>query len=536
MDNTRVTYLSLGLIALCISAVYGQTFYFDLITFDDNHFITKNDNVLKGITLDTVKWAITTDKTGIWHPLTWLTYQAESSLLGADNNAVRHVTNAALHFFNAALIYLVCLQVKQSNRIALMAALIFALHPQHVQVVAWISERKELLATFFALSSLVIFLKWRIDGRCKYYVLVVLLYALALMSKPSALPMVALFIVIDTLYFNNIDRSNIYKRVGEYLPLILLASAVAMITISIKTHDRVSMVFSDGQATMTAFRWLSLIPLNLAHYLQSSLWPWPLPVLIETPRTVEPGRLFIAVGIIITALLIWWTYKRKGSVFNISVLWFILFWLPISGLISMGSYYVADRYMYQPHIGLIIGITILADSTLKYRQSIKTVFGVAALLALGILTSIQVGYWKDSVTLFDRELVINPASERAPIYAGWQKQLEGEVDHALLYYGLAITNNPKSYYGYAYKGFLKFRIGHHREAVELFKKALTTPNSKRGHYVNVVYEKLAWLLFVQGKYQEAEKIINRAKKRNIKSKYILTIERNIRKRKEKNND
>lgn len=343
--------ISVSLIAIVVVVIYGQTAWFGLVTYDDPHFVGLNKMVLDGLSKETFVWSFTTTDLGIWHPITWLSYQLESTLFGAENDTARHLHNMVLHFANSLLVWLLMRSLGLGRLTALFIALVWAVHPQHVQVVAWISERKELLATCFGLGALWCYIAWWQDNRQYKYALSIIAFMLAIASKPSIVP---LCLIIPFYSLTHLSGHSIKRVMYSSVPFIILALVISVSTIQLKTNGKIESALTNDQYTMDVSLWLALIPKGLAHYLSSFVWPWPLPVMITTPKVVsfwDAAKNFMVVAVFLF-MSIYLSLKNSTACFGF--VWFILFWLPVSGLISLGAFYVADRYMYLPHIGLII--------------------------------------------------------------------------------------------------------------------------------------------------------------------------------------
>ena len=266
------------LIVVAVASVFGQTFGHQSIGYDDPYFISLVPQVMSGLSWENTQWAWSTDQMSIWHPLTWFSYQLESDLFGAENDGARFVINTLLHLANSWLVYLICKGFRFSKLQALLISLLFAVHPQHVEVVAWLSERKELLATFFMLLSLRQVLKFREIPSIKAYVFSLVFFVLALSSKVSAAPLALLLPVIHIIDIRFEPQTKalsyraLLKTLLKWLPFLAVAGVVSLITVNMQAASVSEKLINLD----SSLNYLLMIGIRFAWYLQMSFWPEPL--------------------------------------------------------------------------------------------------------------------------------------------------------------------------------------------------------------------------------------------------------------------
>lgn len=544
-------------LALLCAMLYGQVHHFALVALDDIYFISLNEQVVTGLSWHNIEWAFKTAYMGIWHPLTWLSYQIESSLFGADNNSVRHIANLCLHIVVTCLVYAILRLLAKKRLLALLLAVLFAVHPQHVQVLAWVSERKELLAALFCFTAFYLYLvlvtltlsislQTKLNKatlkktKGKQTIGIVLLYSAALMSKYSAMPLAFVIMfddLLQTLNQKGETRQALWQRVKAqlslYLPLLFLAIAATLLTLYTQQKHKPELIAAPIDGVMSLRIWLEMIVLGLGHYLQTFIMPWPLPLLIERPDEILWSTL-IKSGLWIAGFAAIWCRFWRNRLVSLGAVWFLFFWLPTSGVVPIGPIYVADRYMYQAHLGLLLMLLGMmnqfANSAGVYSPSLERVGYIilcVAIVCFAALSQQQARHWQNSITLFEHEMRVNPDSVLAPIYIGWAYQQQKNYPAAMQAFEQAIEVRPDDYYAYAYKGFLAQEMGDLETAKGAYQTAMQYGRKTSHHYLLRVYESLAWVYYSQGRYRSASKVVERGMKLFPRSEYLPSLRDNL---------
>ena len=483
--------------------VYWQVATFEFINLDDAYYVYKNNNVRTGLALDNLLWSLTATDVGLWQPLVWISYQFESVVFGSENPQARHLVNLLLHCCNVVLVfYLVC-RISGERVYGFLVALLFALHPQHVQSVAWIAQRKDVLSAFFFLACLLVYTRALQTGvgragYYRWYGLALILFILALMSKPSVVPLPVLLLLLDYWYANRngtLRDVRFAQLLINKVPFILVAGVVAGITLQLKHPSFIntpSFKLENLSSTLS----------GLFFYAKTLFIPWPMPVLVEIPNST-PAILVISTAVLLIVLLVIMIRSRRTHpLIGFGLLWFYVLWLPVSGVVPLGQFYVADRYAYLPHIGAFIALIALLRSLPIHREKLKAGFFLFLALACGLLAALQVTYWRNAVTLFEREIEINPASKWGYLYAGEALLARGNTEKSLGYFDHALSIDESISMIHEYRGDALRKLGRVDEAYQAYRLAVRN-NPRRGN----AYVGLAQILLERNDSELARAIL-----------------------------
>ena len=415
-------YADLLIIAALVFAtlvIYAQVLGHQFINLDDANYITENPMVNRGLTLAGIMQALTSFHAANWHPLTWISHMIDCQLFGL--HAGGHLFVSALfHCANVALVFWFLRRATGGPDgtgsvwpSAIVAAL-FALHPLHVESVAWAAERKDTLSTFFGLLSLIAYVRYVESPSRKRYALVALTLALGLMAKPMLVTWPFVMLLLDYWPLRRFQkseaggyRSMVSDLVVEKIPLFVIAAVSALITLLAQSHTGAVITFT------TAPLWprLSNVLLAYAKYVWRTFWPHNLALYYPYPHIFNVWHLIVAaVGLLVITAFCFWERKRRPYLI-VGWLWFLGTMVPVIGIVQVGEQALADRYHYIPSIGLFIALVFgLADLAARQPLLSKTVPALtgAALLILAVLTFRQVQLWHDTFTLFQHTLRIVP--------------------------------------------------------------------------------------------------------------------------------
>jgi protein O-mannosyl-transferase len=530
------------LLALVTLLVYLPVARDAFVVYDDSTYVTDNRIVQNGLTWAGMQWAFTTGHGGNWHPLTWLSHMADCALFGLNAGA-HHSVNMLFHAANTVLLFLLLLRLTGALWAGAFVAALFAWHPLHVESVAWISERKDVLSTFFALLTLLAYTRYvhkgagpedqAANGTIRetkiqnpfsifhlpssfFYWLALLCFALGLMAKPMlvTLPFVMLLLdywPIQRLVlrsrgeggFNRplaIHRSSTIPRlVLEKWPFFALTIASCVVTYLAQRH---------GEAVMT----LEQLPLNLRlanaliayeQYLAKMIWPVDLAVFYPLPSQLSWIRAMTATAVAVLGAGSWlaWRTRRACPYLLIGWLWFLGTLVPVIGLVQVGSAAMADRYAYFPLIGIFIAVAFgIRDLAGRFR-ALKIALAAAAVLILAaclLLTKNQIRYWHDSQSLFAHTIAATGDNSYALNNYGVALELEGQTGEALAWYREALRISPGHVQAQYNLGNLLDKLGRSEAArVELLKAVQLDPTRAYLHNtLGVVLVKL-------GRFDEA---------------------------------
>ncbi len=440
----------------------------DFISVDDETYLTNNPPVLAGLSWRGVRWAFTTFHASNWHPLTWLSLMAGCDLFGTWP-AAHHCVNELLHLANVALLFFLLLRMTDRLAPSAFVAGVFALHPVHVESVAWLAERKDVLSACFFLLTLHAYVSYVRKPSWRRMPLIIALYALGLLSKPMLVTTPFVLLLLDYWPLRRITGSvgcasahrlfpstkktsnrcaeahiTMAKLVLEKIPLFVLAIACCIVTLLAQRHAMV-----DMRAVPIGLRIENAI-FAIPRYMLNAIWPtrlyfgYPLRPEIPTQEVLVSALLLIAITIAVVSL------RRRFPPLVVGWFWFVGMLVPVLGIIQVGGVAMADRYMYLPMIGLSTAIAFSVDS-IVIKQNVRRAIGALAsiaLIGLGVLTWIQVGYWMNSVTLFAHSLQLN--SDNFIVEHNYARALlmAGKGNEAIDRYRQLVTRYPQHVTGW----------------------------------------------------------------------------------------
>ena len=409
--------ISLALVA-AVLAVYSRVATHEFISLDDPIWITDNERVQQGLTFENIPWAFRVVLDGNWVPLTWLSHMAVVEVFGV--NAGAHLLiNVVLHALNSMLLFLVLAHMTRRIWPSALVAALFALHPLHIESVAWVTERKDVLSTFFWMLTLLAYSRYAQRPGPGRYVAVAALFTLGLLAKPMLVTLPCVLLLLDfwplqrTAERSESSSSNLGRLVIEKLPLLAIAACIAAVTI--ETQRRGGAM--DLLGPVSALTRLMNAAAAYAIYFRQTFWPFDLAVFY--PRHAEPalkdyallGAALVAMALMAAAVL----WKRRPYV-AIGWLWYLGTLIPVIGLVQVGQQAHADRYTYVPLIGLFIvcawTLADLVQARPKLRRGAAAI-AVTLLLALSLRTWDQLSHWRNSETLFYHALNVTPKNSNA---------------------------------------------------------------------------------------------------------------------------
>lgn len=393
----------LGLIsATC--AVFWPVRNYPFVNYDDSDYVTGNAHVLAGWTSEGIRWAFTTFHAANWHPLTWLSLMLDVQLFGVGPGA-HHAVSLAIHTAGAAILFAALRLMTASRWASALVAALFALHPLHVESVAWISERKDVLCgLFWMLAMLGHALSAKRPGSgWRWFTLAA--FALGLLAKPMTVTLPFALLLLDYWPLRRIDSAATAKRcLFEKIPLLLLAAAACVVTI-LAQRSYGAVVTAEG---IPVSQRLANAPVAALQYLFATFWPSGLAVYYPHPRGTLPAWQPIGATLVLALLTIVAVRARRSAPYVLTGwLWFLGTLVPVIGLVQVGDQARADRYTYLPLIGIFaivaFGARDLARRGALLRSGIVAA-ACAAVLACAFAARAQVGHWSDTVALFTHAL------------------------------------------------------------------------------------------------------------------------------------
>lgn len=561
MTEHRLTILACIVLALATFAVYGEVGSHPFIHFDDGAYVFDNPVVQGGLTLKGVKWAFTTLYAGYWMPLTWLSHMLDCQLFGLSPGGP-HLTNLLFHIANTLLLFLWLLRATRTPGPAFLVAALFAWHPLHVESVAWVAERKDVLSTFFWLLTMWAYL-WYVERPAgSRYFLVLLCFGLGLTAKPMLVTLPLALLLLDywpldrwtpgpprsfsdaALREINRDRWPRLSSLGgrlvlEKVPLLILSLLCSAVTVyAQKTSGALARLgeipLSERLATaLVAYVWY---PLKM-------LWPARLAILYPHPLDTLPLWQELGAGLILALIsLLLLRLRRRYPYLLVGWLWYLGTLLPVIGLVQVGDQAWADRFTYVPLIGLFI---LFAWGTREITTGwpgarvVRPLGAGLILAALLVVTFFQVRLWRDSITLFEHTLSVtgdnyliqhnlgvalaargqreqaaahflealrlNPANARAQNRLGEDLVAQGRIAEGIARFQRAVKLKPDFLEAYNNLGLAYASQGRLDQAIAMFHQAIALDQNSAAAYKN-----LGMALACQGKAKEAREMLGQA--------------------------
>lgn len=441
------------LLFLATLALYWQTGSHEFVNYDDPHYVTNNPQVKDGLTRETIRWAFTSTDAANWHPTTWLSHLLDVELYGLQPQG-HHLTSVVLHATNALLLFLLFSAATGSLWQSAFIAAAFALHPLRVESVAWIAERKDVLSTFFALLTLLAFIRYVARPRLGGYLLILSFFALGLMAKPMLVTLPFVMLLLDYWPLNRLSAasenttpcrflglSGAKALFAEKLPLFALSVAASICTLYAQ-HRGETVVSIQA---LSLFNRIENSLLSYARYLGKTAYPVDLAVFYPLSNISHPIKTVTAVLLLATiTIMVLWTRRRLPFLVT-GWFWYLVTMLPVIGLVQVGMQSMADRYTYFPTIGIAIMIAWSADSLTKrhtYRRLILVTTAAIILISLTTLTWRQLAYWRTSESLFRHAITITDNNFIALGYLGLTLHDQQRYQEAIKYYSLSLSVNP----------------------------------------------------------------------------------------------
>ena len=410
---------------MAFAGVRGHAF----INFDDPRYVTHNPVVASGLSWTNVAWAFTDTSSGNWHPATWLSHMLDVRLFGMHAGA-HHLMSLALHVANTLLLFLLFARTTASRQRAALVAALFAVHPLHVESVAWIAERKDVLSTFFWLLALIAYAGYAHRPSRTRYAVVAGLFAMGLLSKPMVVTLPVTLLIVDRW---PLERAEPWWRlVIEKLPLFAMSAAATAVTfIAQRSAGAVATLDALGPGARASNATVSLIA-----YLEKTLVPSGL-------APFYPHRAGVSIAIVASCALAAaaisaaaWMLRRRAPYLLAGWLWYVVTLLPVLGIIQVGGQAMADRYTYVPLIGIFAAMTwAVADlSARRAPLQVRRAVAVLTVAALALLTIRQVQHWRTAIDLWTHTTRVMPDNARAHNHLGQALLVAsrpGEAERAL---------------------------------------------------------------------------------------------------------
>ena len=511
-SNKNWSFLICLTLILTILAVFYQVCTYDFVNFDDAEYVYKNPNIQVGVTLGAIKWAFTTGYAANWHPLTWLSHILDWQLFG-HNSAGHHITNLIFHIVNTLLLFIVLKQMTGAIWPSAFVAALFALHPLHVESVAWVSERKDVLSTFFWLLTMWAYVRFVRRPKITGYLLVVLFLALGLMAKPMLVTLPFVLLLLDYWPLDRFGpkrgkagtKYSLSHLLIEKIPLFAMVLASCIVTYIVQQKG--------GAMPIAEVR---DFPIRLANafisylqYINKMIWPAWLAMFYPYPgRNVSFLYTIISAVLLLAVTILILRFAKSRRYLVTGWFWYLGTLVPVIGLIQVGGHAMADRYSYITLTGLFIIIAWGLPELLGKWPHRKVVLWTASLLvlsALAICAHIQQRYWKNTITLCEHALKVTNNNYQAHFCMTDMLLEQGRIEEAIRHNIEAARIRPDYVEAINGLGFALYRAGRIDEAMYYYKRALEINPGFAPAYAN-----LGCVLAAKGKFAEAISFCNKA--------------------------
>jgi protein O-mannosyl-transferase len=478
-----IVYILLTLVTL---AIYWQVNQCNFISIDDPVYVTQNNHIQSGITLKGLGWAFSTTYAEFWHPLTWLSLMLDYQLYGLTPGGY-HLTNLILHILSTLLLFWLFHRMTGAVLKSAFVAALFALHPIHVQSVAWIAERKDVLSAFFWMLTLCLYVYYTEKPVLQRYLLVMFSFVCALMSKPMVVTLPVIMILLDYWPLNRFESKKgnlILWQMKEKTLFFVLSGIFSIITLYAQSHLYVEHSLRSRIANA---------PVSLVAQLEKMFWPdglafvYPFPSQLPVWQVLDTVLLIIVISVAIVSA------RKHLPYFFVGWLWYAITILPVIGIIPVGDP-MADRYIYIPSIGIAMMVAWGAPFFIKREEIRKKILfpaGMAVLILLSFLTWQQCNYWKTSVGLFNHTLKVTRDNYVAYNNLGVSLFDQGKIEEAIDSYNKGISIMPHALI-FDNRGAAYGKLGRYELAIEDSNKAIALDPGDQTAYFNrgVAYGKL----------------------------------------------
>ena len=490
-------------LALLTLATFGTVLGNDFVSYDDTIYVYGNPWVLRGLTGAGLRWAFTTGYAANWHPLTWISHMSDVSLFGL-NPAGHHATNLLLHILNTLLLFVLLRGLTANAPRSAWVAAVFAVHPAHVESVAWVAERKDLLCAAFWLATTLAYVRWVRERGIGRYLLVLLFFAAGLMSKPMIVSLPLVLLLLDDWPLRRLGAGKAAALLLEKAPLFLLAAASSVVTYIVQQAGGavgalpVPLWARAGNAAVACVRYLGML-----------FWPARLAVFYPHPGTsLSPAAILVSVVLLGSISVSVVVLRRTAPYLFLGWFWFLVTLFPVIGIVQVGRQAMADRYTYVPFIGLFVAIAWglpAAVSGWRFGKAALAAAACAVVLALSLAARAQARVWKNSETLYWNAIRNTRDNYVAYNNLGEVYNELGRPDQAVKYLKLALPIDPDKAAVLGNLGVSDFKMGRFEEALEKFSRVVRLePQSA------TAWNNLARAQFVRGEIAESIRAYQRA--------------------------
>jgi protein O-mannosyl-transferase len=460
------------LLAVATLLVFGQTVRHSFVNFDDDLYVYDNPEVTHGLTVDGLVWAFTHTYAANWHPLTWLSHMLDCQLFGLAPGG-HHLTSVVLHAAAVMLLFVVLYRMTGALWQSAAVAAVFGVHPLHVESVAWVAERKDVLSGVFFMLTLAAYVRFaNTRPTVPGYLAVLALFALGLMSKPMLVTVPFVLLLLDYWPLRRFTREKggALGLVVEKLPLVALATASCVITLAGQTEAIRS--FEELPLTLRIENAL----VSYVAYLEQTAWPAHLaPFYPYAADALTPSRVGVAASLLVLGSVGAFVVRHKHPYVLVGWFWYLIMLAPVIGVVQIGAQARADRYMYLPQIGiclLVIWLSAALAASWRHRRTVLAAVGAGVIGSLMACACRQTAHWSDSESLWVHTLGATTNNSVAHNNLGAAVLDSGRVDEAIAHFKTALEINPRNAFAYNNLGSAMIQAGDATDAIVPFTKAL----------------------------------------------------------------
>ena len=531
----RCHLISLALV-LMTWIVYFQVRNFEFVYFDDDVYVFENQHVLSGLTWDNVRWSLTHDastETASWHPLTWLSLMLDGQFYGKDAGGY-HLTSVLFHTANVLLLFAVLRRMTGAVGKSAFVAALFAVHPMQVESVTWISERKDVLSTFFGLLSLWAYVRFARRPAARWYLIALTAFVLSLLSKQMLVTLPFLLLLLDWWPLRRIQwgppldestagAADAFGRdfaneegepacpprswgrlLWEKSPFFVVTAVFCVVAMraqqqgdALVTLEQLSFGLRTSNAVVT-----------YVIYIVMHVWPYHLACFYPYPESIPLLDVAGSAVLLMLITLVAITQARRRPYLLVGWLWYLGTLVPVIGLVKQGAQQMADRFMYVPSVGLFIAATWLVAAVVPMGFLQRRALPCLATVILIAYTAIawrQTSYWRDSITLFEHALTVTEKNDLIHNNLGVVWQIKDHLDKAIHHYQQAIKVEPLHVTAHVNLGKVLTMQERFNEAIEQYQTAVKIDPERLTAYNN-----LGSLLCEQGRWDEAVRCLRKA--------------------------
>ncbi|MGZ6209923.1 MAG: tetratricopeptide repeat protein [Syntrophales bacterium] len=509
----KSNYLIVAILAILILSIYWQVGKYPFIAFDDDVYVYENPHVRRGLTLEGIAWSFTTFHGSNWHPLTWISHMTDVELFGMDAGW-HHRMSVLFHLLNTVLLYFVMWQMTGGVWRSAFVAALFGVHPLHVESVAWIAERKDLLSTLFWILTMGVYLRYARRPSLGRYLPVAIFFALGLMCKPMVVTLPFVLLLMDWWPLRRIvsqipqnsesapySLSTVSGLVLEKVPLLGLSAISCFVTFLAQSWEGAVQSFDYIPFGMRISNGL----VSYVSYLCKMVWPSSLTVFYPHPATAQfglPGWEIVGAALLIVAFSLFAMRQRQcWPSLTMGWLWYLGTLVPVIGLVQVGNQCMADRYTYTTLIGIFIAVAWAPPSLFlrgRFRQLLFGILGGMVIVALSTVAWHQTSYWRDDVALFSRSLAVTKNNWLAWNNLGVAYDKLNRSQWAMTCYREAIRIKPDYADAWNNIGAVYIKSGQPEQAIVYFREAL-----KANPYYTNALNNLAAVYYELGQSEQA---------------------------------